>query len=60
MDITAKNYDASANTNQLSFSDSISDPCIPIIWGCMDDGSSEFDFDGDSLPALNYNSIAND
>ena len=43
MDITAKNYDSSANTNQVSFSDSLSDPCIPFIWGCMDDGSSEFD-----------------
>ena len=59
MDLTAKNYDASANINQLSFSDSLSDPCIPYIWGCMDDGSPEFDINGDSLAALNYNSIAN-
>ena len=50
-DDTALNYDPSANTNQFSFEDSISNPCIPYIWGCMDDGSP-IDADGDNLEAL--------
>ena len=60
MGLTAKNYDASANTNQLSFSDSLSDPCIPYLYGVVwMMVRPEFDLDGDSLAALNYNSIAN-
>ena len=64
-DMSSYNYDPSANTNQGSFEDSISNPCLPYIWGCTDNGllpnaiGEVNDLDGDSLSAYNYNSVAN-
>jgi hypothetical protein len=40
-DSTAFNYNASANVNQVSATDP-SDPCVPVILGCMTVGSSNY------------------
>ena len=52
MDLTALNYDASANTNQVSFLTLFQIHRIPYIWGCMDDGTRLFDLDGDVYQLL--------
>ena len=51
-DISQFNYDPLANIENTPST------CIPIILGCMDDGTI-LDYDGDGLPALNYNPFAN-
>ena len=51
MDTTMFNYDPLANTQPAN-------SCVPFIYGCMDDGQGN-DFNGDGLPALNYDATAN-
>lgn len=51
MDTTMFNYDPLANTQPANV-------CVPFIYGCMDDGQGN-DFNGDGLPALNYDATAN-
>jgi hypothetical protein len=51
MDTTMFNYDPLANTQPAN-------SCVPYIYGCMDDGQGN-DFNGDGLPALNYDATAN-
>jgi len=51
MDTTMFNYNPLANTQPAN-------ACVPYIYGCMDDGQVN-DFNGDGLPALNYDATAN-
>ena len=44
------NYDSLANIDDGT--------CIPIVYGCMDDGVL-IDYDGDGIAALNYDPLAN-